>query len=46
MENPELFKLPEDRRIDALANDDGAFVHAALRSADIERLYEPLFTTL
>ncbi len=46
MENPELFKLPEDRRIDALPNDDGAFVHAALRSADIERLYEPLFTTM
>ncbi len=46
MENPELFKLQEDRRIDALPNDDGAFVHAALRSADIERLYEPLFTTM
>ncbi len=43
MENPELFKRPEDRRIDAVSNDDDAFVHEALRSAHIERLYEPLF---
>ena len=43
MEMPELFKLPEDRRIEASSSDDSAFVHEALRAAHIERLYEPLF---
>src|SRR5271170_4202651 len=44
MEKPELFKLPEDRRIEASSTlNDSAFVHEALRAAHIERLYEPLF---
>lgn len=43
MEKPELFELPEDRRIDALSKDDRVFVHEALRAAHIDRLYEPLF---
>jgi len=43
MAKPELFKLPEDRRIEALLSDDRAFVHEALRAAHVERLYEPLF---
>jgi HTH-type transcriptional regulator/antitoxin MqsA len=46
MEKPELFKLPEDRRIDGLPGDDGAFVHESLCAAHIERLYEPLFAGL
>lgn len=46
MEKPELFRLSEDRRMDALPGDDGAFVHEALRAAHIERLYEPLFAGL
>ena len=44
MERPELFKLPEDRRIEVSSSiTDSAFVHEALRAAQIERLYEPLF---
>jgi HTH-type transcriptional regulator/antitoxin MqsA len=44
MERPELFKLPEDRRIEASSSvTDSAFVHEALRAAHIEGLYEPLF---
>ena len=46
MERPELFMLKGDRRIDAMASDDSAFVHEALRAARIDRLHEPLFTTV
>jgi len=42
MEQPELFKSG-DRRSTASSDDDSAFVRAALRSARVERLYEPLF---
>jgi HTH-type transcriptional regulator/antitoxin MqsA len=41
MDRPELFTLTGDRRIDAV---DKSFVHKALRAADVDRLYEPLFT--
>ena len=44
MERPELFKLPDDRRIEASSSlADSAFIHAALSAAHVERLYEPLF---
>lgn len=43
MERPELFRLPETRQIDAFPDDNGAFVHEALRAANIDRLYSPLF---
>jgi len=44
LEKPDLFKLPEDRRIEASSSvTDSAFVHAALSAAHVERLYEPLF---
>lgn len=43
MENPELFKRPENRRIETSPGDDSALVHEALRAAHIDRLYEPLF---
>jgi len=42
MQRPELLALDGDRRIDAI---DPSFVHEALRAADVDRLYEPLFTT-
>jgi len=42
MEKPDLFK-PGERQIDASASEDNAFVHEALRAAQVERLYEPLF---
>ncbi len=44
VERPELFRLPEDRRIAVFPDDDNdAFVHEALRAANIDRLYFPLF---
>ena len=44
MAKPELFKLPDDRRIKSASSvADIAFVREALRAAHIERLYEPLF---
>jgi HTH-type transcriptional regulator / antitoxin MqsA len=44
MEKPELFTLPDDRRIeDSSSIADSAFVHEALSAVHIERLYEPLF---
>jgi hypothetical protein len=43
MERPELFRLPENRRIAVFPDDDGAFVHESLRAAHIDRLYFPLF---
>ncbi len=43
MERPELFRLPENRQVDVFPDDDGAFVHEALRAANIDRLYSPLF---
>jgi len=44
MEKPELFALPDDRRIEASSSiTDSAFVHAALSAAQVERFYEPLF---
>jgi HTH-type transcriptional regulator/antitoxin MqsA len=42
LEKPDLFK-PGDRRPGALSTDDSVFVHEALRAAQVERLYEPLF---
>ena len=42
MENPDLFR-PTARHRGALPNDDRVFVHEALRAAQVERLYEPLF---
>jgi HTH-type transcriptional regulator/antitoxin MqsA len=45
MERPELFTLTGDRRIDAVPDDDGTFVHEALRAVHVDRLYEPLFST-
>jgi len=45
LEHPELFTLSGDRKIEAVPEDDGTFVHEALRAARIDRLYEPLFTT-
>lgn len=44
-ERPELFTLSGDRRIEAAPDDDGAFVHEALRAIHVDRLYEPLFST-
>lgn len=43
MERPELFRLPENRKIDDCPDDDGAFVREALRAAKVERLFSPLF---
>jgi HTH-type transcriptional regulator/antitoxin MqsA len=42
MEKPELFKSG-DRPIAASPDDDTALVHEALRAAQVERFYEPLF---
>lgn len=42
MEKPDLFK-PGDHQGDGSAREDSAFVHEALRAAQVERLYEPLF---
>jgi HTH-type transcriptional regulator/antitoxin MqsA len=42
MEKPELFRA-EGRQAGASAIDDSAFVHEALRAAQVERLYGPLF---
>jgi HTH-type transcriptional regulator / antitoxin MqsA len=44
-ERPELFTLGGDRRIDGAPEDDSEFVHEALRTAHVERFFEPLFTT-
>jgi len=41
MERPDLFK-PGNRPATS-PSDDSAFVHEALRAAQVERLYEPLF---
>ena len=43
MERPELFRLPENRRIAVFPDDNGAFVYEALHAAHIDRLYFPLF---
>jgi hypothetical protein len=43
MENPELFKSGNWRSL-ASPDDEAAFVHEALRAAQVERLYEPLFS--
>ncbi len=43
MERPELFRRPEGEKIDPLPGDGDAFVHAALRADQVERLYAPLF---
>ncbi len=43
MERPGLFRLPENRQIALFPGDDSAFVHEALRTAHIDRLYSPLF---
>jgi HTH-type transcriptional regulator / antitoxin MqsA len=43
MQRPELFRLPENRRLEASLDDDGEFVHEALRAAHLERLFSPLF---
>ena len=43
MERPELFRLPEDRRIAISPDDDSEFVHEALRAAHIDRLFSPMF---
>jgi len=42
MDRPELFTLTGARRLDAM---DDTLVHKALRAAEIDRLYEPLFST-
>jgi HTH-type transcriptional regulator / antitoxin MqsA len=42
MANPELFKRPNDRR-PPTSTDDETFVHEALRAAQVDRFYEPLF---
>ncbi|HTV33739.1 MAG TPA: type II TA system antitoxin MqsA family protein [Methylocella sp.] len=44
-ERPELFTLGEDRRIEPAPKDDDNFVHEALRTAHVDRLYESLFAT-
>ncbi len=41
MDNPDLFK--SEGRQPGTSNDDSALVHEALRAAQVERLYEPLF---
>jgi HTH-type transcriptional regulator/antitoxin MqsA len=43
MEQPELFRLPENRQIAVFPDDNGELVHEALRAAHIDRLYFPLF---
>jgi HTH-type transcriptional regulator/antitoxin MqsA len=43
MERPELFQLPQTRQLDDFPGDTSAFVHEALRAANIDRLYAPLF---
>jgi len=43
LERPELFRRPEGGKIETLFDDNGAFVHEALRAAQVERLYAPLF---
>ena len=43
MERPELFRLPESRQHTAFPDGGDSFVHEALRSAHVERLYAPLF---
>ncbi len=45
MERPDLFR-PGDRQGGVSAGDDSAFVHEALRAAEVEGLYEPLFAEL
>jgi len=43
-ERPELFRLSEDRRLQASSDiDDSAFVREALRAARVDELYQPLF---
>jgi HTH-type transcriptional regulator/antitoxin MqsA len=42
MEKPDLFK-PGDHQVGVSAGDDSVFVHEALRAAQLDRLYEPLF---
>ena len=43
MQRPELFRLPESQPADAFPDDTGALVQQALRAANIDRLYAPLF---
>ena len=42
-QHPELFRLPQNRQIAPLPDGDDAFVEEALRSAQVERFYKPLF---
>ncbi len=43
LERPELFQRPKGGQMEVFPDDNGAFVHEALRAAHIERLYAPLF---
>ncbi len=43
MEHPELFRSPENRQLSGFSENADAFVHDALRSANVERIYASLF---